>query len=184
MKLIKKVAVILFLVILFVFLTCQPVEPEADLIPYMSDISYIPSKVYAKGKGQKLKIKTLKREFEEIGTFTLTAYCACPKCCGNSKGITASGTHCQEGRTVAVDPKLIPYGTTLKINDHIYVAEDCGSAIKGKHIDIYFEDHQEALDFGKQKATVYQGEKIKLKGVISKWKSLWKSMYQKNIRNT
>ena len=35
------------------------------------------------------------------------------------------------------------------------MAEDCGGAIKGSHIDIYFDTHKEALDFGKKDLTVY-----------------------------
>ena len=47
----------------------------------------------------------------------------------------------EQGRTVAVDPDVIAYGTRILIDDNIYVAEDCGSAIKGDRIDIYVEDH-------------------------------------------
>ena len=43
-----------------------------------------------------------------LGTFKLTAYCACEKCCGKSDGITASGTKATEGRTIAVDTRIIP----------------------------------------------------------------------------
>ena len=53
------------------------------------------------------------------------------------------------------DGDLIPY-TTVRINGKDYVAEDCGGRIKGKHIDIYFDSHSEALDFGKQKAEVFK----------------------------
>lgn len=87
--------------------------------------------------------------------FELTAYCACEKCCGKSDGITATGTKATAGRTIAVDPKVIPYGSEVIINGHTYIAEDCGGAIKGNRIDIYFDDHNEALAFGKQFATVY-----------------------------
>ena len=90
-----------------------------------------------------------------LGEFKLTAYCACSKCCGKSDGITATGTKATQGRTIAVDPKLIPYGSEVIINGHTYVAEDCGGAIKSKKIDIYFDSHREALNFGVRYADVY-----------------------------
>ena len=88
-------------------------------------------------------------------TFKLTAYCACAKCCGKTDGITATGTKATQGRTIAVDPKVIPYGTKVVINGNTYIAEDCGGAIKGNRIDIYFDSHDEALQFGVQYADVH-----------------------------
>lgn len=90
-----------------------------------------------------------------LGNFKLTAYCACAKCCGKSDGITATGTVATQGRTIAVDPSVIPYGTEVIINGNTYVAEDCGGAIKSNKIDIYFDSHAEALQFGVQYADVY-----------------------------
>ena len=104
------------------------------------------------------EIQEPKVEIEEwvsLGEFKLTAYCACIKCCGKSDGITASGTQATAWRTIAVDPKLIPYGTEVKINDHIYIAEDCGGKIKNNRIDIFFDDHKEALNFGVQYSEVF-----------------------------
>lgn len=96
----------------------------------------------------------------ELGEFKLTAYCACKQCCGKDPGspyygITASGTTATAGRTIAVDPSVIPYGSEVVINGHTYIAEDCGGAIKENRIDIYFDTHEEALNFGVQHATVY-----------------------------
>lgn len=90
-----------------------------------------------------------------LGTFKLTAYCDCYKCCNKTDGITATGTVATQGRTIAVDPKVIPYGTKVVINGHTYVAEDCGGAIKSNRIDIFFSSHQAALEFGVQKAEVF-----------------------------
>lgn len=86
---------------------------------------------------------------------TATAYCPCVKCCGKSDGITATGTKATAGRTIAVDPAVIPYGTEVVINGHTYVAEDCGGAINGNDIDIYFDSHDAALQFGRQTLTAY-----------------------------
>lgn len=98
--------------------------------------------------------ETIKNEpFEE---FEATAYCACPKCCGKwADGITASGTKATAKRTIAVDSNIIPLGSKVEIEGMgIYIAEDTGSAIKGKIIDIYFDTHEEALKFGRQKVKV------------------------------
>lgn len=53
--------------------------------------------------------------------------------------MTSTGVIAEEGRTIAVDPTLIPYGTEVMINGQIYIAEDCGGAVKGKIIDIFVE---------------------------------------------
>ena len=87
----------------------------------------------------------------EYITFRASAYCPCEKCCGKyANGITATGVKAKAGRTIAVDPNYIPYGTEVIINGNTYVAEDCGGAIKGNRIDIYFDSHEEALNFGVQ----------------------------------
>ena len=90
-----------------------------------------------------------------LGKFTLTAYCPCEICCGKNDGITASGKKAQANHTVAVDKSLIPLGSKLLINGKTYYAEDVGGAIKGKRIDIFFDTHQEALQFGKTTGDVY-----------------------------
>lgn len=102
-----------------------------------------------------------------LGTFRLTGYCSCEKCCGiyalnrpkdeNGKDIVygSIGERLIEGYSIAVDPTVIPYGTEVIINGNKYVAQDCGSAIKGNSVDIYFESHKEASEFGVQYADVY-----------------------------
>lgn len=94
-------------------------------------------------------------ELKSLGEFMLTAYCPCIECSGNWGTQTSTGAIATEGRTVAVDPSVIPYGTVLMINGHEYVAEDCGGAIKGNDIDIYFNTHEEAEIFGVQHMEVF-----------------------------
>jgi 3D (Asp-Asp-Asp) domain-containing protein len=84
-----------------------------------------------------------------LGEFTITHYCACSRCCGKSDGVTATGTQATEGRTIAVDPEVIPYGTKVLIDGHEYIAEDTGGAIRGNKIDIYVDSHQEAISRGR-----------------------------------
>ena len=86
---------------------------------------------------------------KSLGKFKITAYCNCTKCCGKwAGGPTASGTMPKAGRTIAVDPKVIPLGTKVIIGGKTYVAEDTGGAIKGKRIDMYFASHTDALAWG------------------------------------
>ena len=77
-----------------------------------------------------------------MGECKITYYCSCEECSGQWGTQTATGNHCEQGRTVAVDPSVIAYGTRIMIDDNIYVAEDCGGKVVGYHIDIYVEDHE------------------------------------------
>lgn len=96
-----------------------------------------------------------------LGEFTLTAYCPGRCCCGKwASGYTATGTLATEGRTIAVDPKVIPYGSRVLLiwpdgTQHSYIAEDCGGGVNGNHIDVFFGDHQAARVFGVQSAMAY-----------------------------
>lgn len=102
-----------------------------------------------------IPLTTVKHEdipdYRDLGTYKLTAYCSCSKCCGKSDGITASGTKATAGRTVAA--KGIPSGTKLMINGETYIVEDRG--VGSGVIDIYFDSHSEALSFGVQYAKVF-----------------------------
>ena len=95
-------------------------------------------------------------EHEPFEEFEATAYCGCKKCNGKWTSYpTASGTNMVAGRTIAVDSKLIPLGSKVEIEGlGTYIAEDTGSAIKGKIIDFYFDTHEEALKFGRQKVNL------------------------------
>ena len=105
---------------------------------------------------------------ESLGVFKVSAYCSCQRCCCKTEddpwyGITATGTKATEGRTIAVDPKVIPYGSVVYFEgvDGLvggYVAEDCGGAIKGKDIDLYFDSHEEALSWGVKELEVFRYE--------------------------
>ena len=87
-----------------------------------------------------------------LGKFKITAYCNGSCCSGHSSGLTASGTVPVQGRTVAMNG--IPFGTKLKINGSVYTVEDRG--VPYGHVDIYFESHEDAMEFGRMYADVYQ----------------------------
>lgn len=92
-----------------------------------------------------------------LGEFKLTAYCGenYPHICNDGDATyTATMTRPTAGRTIAVDPNVIPYGSKVLINGKTYIAEDCGGAIKGNRIDVFCNTHAEALEFGIQYADV------------------------------
>ena len=93
---------------------------------------------------------------QSIGRFRVTHYCPCYYCCGSWAGSnTASGTVPTVGRTIAVDPNVIPLGSQVIINGHVYTAEDTGSAVKGNVIDVFVSDHATALANGVFYTEVY-----------------------------
>ena len=92
---------------------------------------------------------------QDLGEFKITYYCACEICCDVETGITATGAPVVQGETIAVDPRVIPYGTKVIINGHVFTAEDCGGAIKGNRIDIYVDDHATAQALGVNHYHVY-----------------------------
>ena len=97
-------------------------------------------------------------KLKSLGLFTSTAYCVenYPHICNDGDATTTStGTTPTPGRTIAVDPRIIPYGQSVIINGHTYIAEDCGGAIKGKRIDIAFKTHKEALEYGEKDVEVF-----------------------------
>lgn len=148
-------------------------SPETDAATEMLSPSPMASMASAQvlpvsyAASPEVSIIEVEPEPESLGEFVLTAYCPCVHCCGEWSAEhpsrigtdyiqkTASGTIPTAGRTIGVDPSVIPFGTTVIINGHEYVAEDRGGAIKGNKIDIFFSDHAEALDFGRQTAEVF-----------------------------
>ena len=90
--------------------------------------------------------------------FKATAYTHTDAGCDT---ITATGTTVRWG-TVAVDPRVIPYGTRMFIitNDGSFVygvgtAEDCGGSIKGNRLDLYLPTYSQCIQFGVRNCTVY-----------------------------
>lgn len=91
-----------------------------------------------------------------LGTFRITHYCPCSICCGPwANGITSTGVTATTNHTIAVDPSQIPYGSQVVINGQVYVAEDCGGAIKTNCIDIYVATHEEGEAKGVYYTDVY-----------------------------
>ena len=94
----------------------------------------------------------------------LTAYCPCEICCGywalirpvdeygNKIVYTSTGALAVQGGTVAVNPKFIPHGSYVYVQDPYtgewqeYRATDTSGTMN--HVDIYFNDHTAALHSG------------------------------------
>lgn len=103
-----------------------------------------------------------------IGEFTVTAYCPCEKCCGewaqnrpNGIVYTASGAEAKEGITVGAAWDVIPKGTKIEIaglGERIVQDRPSDWVIEkyeGKILEVYFESHQAALEYGKQTVKVW-----------------------------
>lgn len=91
---------------------------------------------------------------ESIGRYYITAY----NHLETGSNITASGKTCHEGliTTCAADPRYYRFGEYLEIGGRLYVVEDTGSAVKKRHIDIYFANYKEMARYGSNYQTIYK----------------------------
>lgn len=88
-----------------------------------------------------------------IGTCTVTAYCPCEECCGEwAGGLTSTGVPAVPG-IVAVDPEVIPLGSTVIIDGQQYRAADTG--VTGYCVDVCMAEHRETVAFGVQQMEVW-----------------------------
>lgn len=90
-----------------------------------------------------------------------TAYTPDARCCAPyADGYTATGYPAGYG-SIAIDPDygMFQYGDVLYVEGYgLGVADDCGSAIKGKHIDVCFNlgELQKADNWGRQNVRVWK----------------------------
>lgn len=102
------------------------------------------------------KIAPLLGDDTKVRRMTVTAYDAWSESSIDipeyRDGITATGAKATPGRTVAVDPKVIPYGSRVFIPGMGWrVAEDTGGALKGDKIDVLMKDEETARQFGRKR---------------------------------
>lgn len=130
----------------------------------------------AKAPASRVGVADIMHQCKKTIAMTASAYDLSYKSCSKTRehpayGITASGKRATVGRTIAVDPSVIPLGTRVYISfpdafnylDGIYIAEDTGSLIKGNKIDVFFGEDQpgesliynKAMGFGLQEVVVY-----------------------------
>lgn len=99
--------------------------------------------------------------YTSVKTFHATAYDASPASNGPWAGQTSTGMPLQYG-VVAVDPTVIPYGTRMYIESvdgaYVYgyaIAGDCGGAIKGNRVDLFYNTRSECYAFGRRDVNIY-----------------------------
>ena len=170
----NKILKIIFILVIIFIIDCIFIKPSYLTAPFeitkeqhkVTNAKFYAT-VYYPGRAEEVakKYSAEKREKEEQQRkitnrsgvkrdewikFTATGYCSCSSCCGISTGITASGAKAQANHTVAM-PKAYPFGTKIEIkNLGEFVVEDRGGAINGNKLDIYFNTHQEALNWGRR----------------------------------
>ncbi len=90
-----------------------------------------------------------------LGVFKITGYCPCDACSEGWGRHTSTGAIASANHTIAVDPGTVPYGSKVLINGVVYTAEDRGGGVKGNHIDIFYNTHQETRVNGTQYQEVF-----------------------------
>jgi 3D (Asp-Asp-Asp) domain-containing protein len=94
--------------------------------------------------------------FQRKITVKATAYDLSVTSCGKTPdhpeyGITFCGTKARTGRTIAVDPSVIPLGSRVFLDfpaeyqdlNGWYIAEDTGAKVKGDRIDVFFGEDRD-----------------------------------------
>jgi 3D (Asp-Asp-Asp) domain-containing protein len=82
---------------------------------------------------------------------TATAFC--------DKGETRLGIHAQRG-VAAADPRVVPLGSTIRVNGlsrraETFLVADTGAAVKGRHIDLFMPSCAAARRFGRRPVVVH-----------------------------
>ena len=111
-----------------------------------------PEELFPANRASQSTAATSTRNRRPLGEFTMRAYTHY----ANPPSRTASGTMPINGRTIAVDPRVIPLGTVIEIEGiGVRVAEDTGGLIKGKKLDVFLPSVQACTRFGVQSRKVY-----------------------------
>lgn len=127
-------------------------EGKKNLKKVFDEMNYIDSKSSA----------TTMEVGDSIGDVWVTAYCSCSLCCGPyANGITASGKKATAKHTIAVDAyhPIVPMGTKVVIEGTVYTVEDTGDLNHyGNDFDVYFSDHNLAMQFGRRHVEAFIAE--------------------------
>lgn len=138
----KVISIVLAFIVSFCTILAKPNKTYADEV----------SNTRIEVSNKDSKVINIKRGFDKMNGREMkvraTAYCNDP--------ITSTGKKPRPYHTIAVDPKLIPYGTMVYIPEFnkVFIAEDCGGAIKGNRIDIYMNNEYECRQWGVRNITI------------------------------
>ena len=161
------VATLSMLFTLYGVLLVRPQEQATEIIPKVEADNpitrTIPLPDFPKGKGkveynadmeETPEFSAVMYATEPIGRYYITAY----NHEETGSKITASGKTCHEGTitTCAIDPKLHRFGQYFEIDGRLYVAEDTGSAVKKRHIDLYFASYKAMSKYGSNYQMIYK----------------------------
>ena len=170
-----KISAIILIMLFLLLLPFKTVKAPPPIITEVENTSWsdIPEKRKPVKVAQIKKTIVSKRVSKTRGPVyysEITAYCSCYRCTGKTPdnpryGITSTGAKATQFRTVAVGRNFLKSGTKLKIDlpmfaGIVFVVEDSfGNVDKGTRIDVYFNSHQEAVEFGRKrnvKVTIMQ----------------------------
>lgn len=162
-------SVMLYGLSLMIIYSDKPQEPErVDKADFIAKITVTPTPTATTSPTPTLTATPTPVIYEEItvkvmyteslGSYFITAYC--PDECGGSWE-TASGVTCHRAdeeyrysdpTTCAVDPRLHNIGLEgdlffIPEFDRVFIAEDTGSAVKNKHLDLFYIDYSDVVSF-------------------------------------
>lgn len=108
------------------------------------------------GNAPSVKTKDGYKRFKKKLTVQATAYWTHDPVDASGTGIAYDGTPAVPYKTIAVDPKVIPLQSQVYIPGIGQVrANDTGSAIKGKIIDIAMDSRKAAWNWGRRNIEIY-----------------------------
>lgn len=138
----------------------QTFDHVDDYIVPVGKYTYTPSASTTDEDAAEKLVPGTKLTYDKAVQFKATAY-TCNTWSYIGQGRTYTGTKARVG-AIAVDPSVIPLGTRMYIasadGEYIYgycVAEDTGGLIKGNIVDLYYDTHQQCMDFGRRDVIIY-----------------------------
>lgn len=119
-----------------------------------ADGTRLPNFLLLEKRGGALNVSSAS-SLRPLGAFTTTAYCPCRTCSEGWGRNTSTGAVASSRHTIAVDPRVIPYGSRVLIGGVVYTAEDRGGGVRGSHVDIFFDTHEETRQYGTRTMDVF-----------------------------
>lgn len=134
-----------------------------------------------------VKITGYRLELTSLGRHYITAYD--PYECGYNGSnypngwVTASDAICHRASydnryldytTCAIDRNIYKFGTLFYIPefDRVFIAQDTGGAVKGKHLDLFYESHSDVISFPTGNYTVYSVNIVEFETTIKEYNGI------------